>query len=630
MKKPRFLLLLALLALAAPTGAGGDAAGADAGFFRVEDLRPGMKGVGKTCFQGGEPEEFEVEILGVLRGFSPGADAVLARFGGEKLKKVGVFSGMSGSPVFIDGKLLGAVAFSYSYSTEAVGGITPIAQMVAAAAEPEAFPSGAIYKKSRWGRPLPLRSSGGGRDGAQALPSFPALLPSGAPGARDAGVAKALLPISTPVNLGGFDPRTVDAFAPVLRQAGMTPVKGSGAGAQTPPASSGAPSGEGADRQGEAPFRPGDNIAVTLVEGDLDVSAGGTVTWVDGDRLYAFGHELLSLGFTELPMRKASAITVVPNLESSFKMLAVGETAGVIRQDRGAGVFGVMGERPRLTPLRVRLKNSRGMERAFSYDVARDALLTPVLVNLVLYNTIVSSERGQGALTVHVRGRIQVKGQPDVALDNKFSSDGDAAEAASLSVALPVNYLVAPGYEGLEIEGIDLDVTSVEKNLSASLESARLDRTEVRAGETVELTVTCAHADGTVARQSHPVKIPETVPSGDLSLLVADGATLTLLDDFESGGGDAPRDLGQLIRRMNEARKGDRLYVRLFRREAGAVLGGEGLPGLPPTILSILDSARETGSVGSLGSVALAEYELPPTEALPTGLVAMELAVKSK
>ena len=273
-------------------------------FFRVEDLRPGMKGIGKTCFQGSTPEDFDVEILGVMRGVNPGADAVLARFSGGGLEKTGIFTGMSGSPVFIDGKLLGAVAFSYPFVTEAIGGITPIGQMIAAVEESEAFPSGNIYKKSRlWDYKLPLPASGIKTAEIPDIVSRRELLSGG--GYR-------LTPISIPVSLGGFDSRAIKTFAPMFSGAGMTFLEGAAAAGAISDASTDA---------GALPFYPGGNIAVSLVQGDLDVSAGGTVTWVDGDRLYAFGHELMSMGFTELPMRRASAITVIPNLESSFKVI---------------------------------------------------------------------------------------------------------------------------------------------------------------------------------------------------------------------------------------------------------------------------------------------------------------------
>ena len=578
-------------------------------FFRVEDLRPGMKGTGKTCFQGTEPEDFDVEILGVMRGVSPGADAVLARFSGGALGKTGIFSGMSGSPVFIDGKLLGAVAFSYAYVTEAIGGITPIEQMISAFEAPVALPSGIIYRQSRpWNYRLPLPSSG-----LKAM-ELPELAP---PSERLSGGGNRLLPIATPVSLGGFDSRAVKTFAPMFRGAGMTLLEGAAVGTMS----------DVSARDAGLPFYPGGNIVVSLVQGDLDVSAGGTVTWVDGDRLYAFGHELMSMGFTELPMRRASAITVVPNLQNSFRVFEAGAVMGTVRQDRNSGILGIIGERPRVLPVEVRLTTSRGVRQTFNYEIARDSLLTAPLVSLTVYNTILASERAQGALTLRVMGSIRVKNQPDVEIGGRFSSDFDAATGAAMAVAVPVNYLMAGGYENLDIEGIDVYITSAEREQLAAIDSVRLDRIEARAGETLELNISCIRANGTEIQRGYQIKIPENTPPGSLSIVVADGASLTMTDDIETGN-LVPRDLSQLVRLMNNARKNDRIYVRMFRREAGAIVGGEGLPGLPPSIVSILGSKRKAGAAGALRTSIMAEYELPETEHIPVGSRTLEVLVK--
>ena len=581
-------------------------------FFRVEDLRPGMKGICKTTFQGTEPEDFNVEILGVLRNTgSPGADAVLARFSGGSLEKTGIFAGMSGSPVYLDGKLLGAVAFSYSFAKEAIGGITPIERMVADVERPGAgaFPSGIIYEiNSLWDYRLPLPSSG------IKATEFPEFTLSGS---RLSEGGRRLLPISMPVSLGGFDPRAISTFSPMFSNAGMMLLEGAAMGA-----ASDVTAGTNA-----LPFKPGGNIVVSLVQGDLNVSAGGTVTLVDGDRLYAFGHDLMSLGFTELPMRRASAITVVPNLQTSFRVFEAGPVMGTIRQDRSSGIFGIIGERPRMTPLQVRLTTSRGTQRTFNYEIARDALLTAPLVNLTVYNTILASERAQGFLTLRVNGRVRVKGQSDVEISGRFSSEFAAASGASMAVALPVNYLTAGGYENLDIEGIDVDITVTERDQLAMLDSIRLDRTEVRAGETVEVNVFCVQANGTGIQRSYRIRIPENTPPGSLSLVVADGALLTTVDDAETGH-LIPRDLSQLISLLNNSRKNDRMYIRLLRREKGAIVGGEGLPGLPPSILSILDSKRRIGSADALRTTILMEYELPETEHIPFGSRTLELTVK--
>jgi hypothetical protein len=585
-------------------------------FIKIEDVQPGMKGVGKTCFRGTSPEEFQVEILGVLHGVNPGASAVLAKFSGASLDKTGIFEGMSGSPVYIDGKLLGAVAFSYSFAKEAIGGITPIKQMVDAFEQTLNFPSGsgsAINKSNLWNFRLPLPAR---QEPSKALPMVPAEIRQHPVLAASGG--HSLIPIATPLSLGGFDVETLKVFAPQFRMMGMSILQGGG-GSSNPKIARDVDS---------SPLEPGSNIVVPLVRGDLDVSAGGTVTHIDGNRLYAFGHSMFSLGFTELPMYKGRAITVFPSLESSFKILEIGEMAGAIRQDRGMGIYGIIGEKPRMIPLNVHLTTSRGAKKELRYELARDPFLTPLLVNLTVYNSILASERAEGYSTLRIKGKISVKGEQDVILDNRFSSDSNAPSSASLSIAVPVNYLMAAGYKSLDLQNIDLEISSQESDQAAVLDSIRFGRTEVKAGESLDLELSWKKANGDVIRQTHPVKVPANASPGTLTMLVADGSTIMALDEQEEGENLIPRDLTQLIKFINNLRKNDFLYVRFFRQEPGALVKGEGLPGLPPSILSILKSERKVGAITPLHTSTLMEFELPRSEYLVAGAKALRLTVK--
>jgi hypothetical protein len=586
-------------------------------FFKTEDLKPGMKGIGKTCYQGTKPEEFQVEILGVLHGVSPGASAVLAKFSGNLLDRTGIFEGMSGSPVFIDGKLLGAVAYSYSFAKEAIGGITPITQMVDAfdeTADPSSGPRIVLRKSGFWNYRLPMPAI---QDTAATLPILPKDVTQQPLLAAFGG--HSLVPIATPLSMGGFHPETLKMFAPQFRALGMSLLQGVG-GTNRDTTARGAGESDTLD--------PGSNIVVSLVRGDLDVSAGGTVTYVDGNRLYAFGHSMFNLGFTELPMHKAKAILVFPSLESSFKILEIGEPAGTIRQDRGMGIYGIVGEKPKMVPLAVHLTTSRGVKRELKYELARDSFLTPLLVNLTVYNTIISSERAQGSVTLKVKGKISIKDEQAVEVDNRFSSDSNAPSSASLSIAVPVNYLMAAGYKNLELQNIDLEISAQEKDQAASLDSIRFDRTEVKAGESLDLEISYEKANGELIQDTYPVKIPAYASPGPLTMLVADGTTLMSLDDQEEGENLIPRDLTQLIKFINNLRKNDHLYVRFFRQEPGAVVKGEGFPGLPPSILSILKSERKVGAVSSIHTSTLMEYELPVTDYMVTGAKTLKLVVR--
>lgn len=591
-------------------------------FCKLEDLRPGMKGTGKTCYRGSAPEEFQVEILGIMHGIGPGADAVLARFSGGQIDQIGVFEGMSGSPVYIDGKLLGAVAFSFPFAKEAIGGITPITQMVNAFTESSGPGQGGVkimLKKSmlwQYLLPHPDADKNPG-DLFTTTPGF-GLRPS-----STLSSGHALMPIATPLSLSGFPQEVLNRFAPEFRSLGFSILQGTGATMlQTAAtAKSGAP-------KDSAPLEPGSNIVVPLVRGDLDATAGGTVTHIEGDKLYAFGHLLFDLGYTDLPMHKARAITVFPSLQSSFKILETTDPVGTIRQDRSSGIYGVLGQNAKMIPIRVNMMTSRGVTKELHFEVARDQFLTPFLVNLTVYGSIVSTERAMGIATLRVKGKISIKGEQPVEIENRFSSESNAPVYASLSIAVPVNFLLAQGYKNLEFEGIDLDISAQEDDRTAILDALRVDRTELKAGETVSLDLSYRRNNGETIQDSFPVKVPPGVTPGPLAMLVSDGTSMMSMDAREQGDELIPKDLTQLIKFINNLRKNDRLYVRLYRREAGAVINGEGLPSLPPSVLSIFKSDRSTGGISSINTSAFMEYELPATEYVVSGFKTVGLVIK--
>jgi len=591
------------------------------GFFRLEDVRPGMKGIGKTCYQGSKPEEFQVEILGIMRGVSSGADAILARFSGGALDQAGVFEGMSGSPVYIDGKLLGAVAFSYEFSKEAIGGITPISEMIDAFAGSEAaLPSNPriILKKSMlWDYKAALTPE------ARWNTNWPsARLSTLLQSARAPFGEHALIPIATPLSTGGFSPQTLQAFAPGFRSLGLSFLQGSGGGSTRSGTSS------KADSSDNAPLEPGSNLVVSLVRGDLDVSAAGTVTYVDGQKLYAFGHMLFDLGFTELPMHKGRTLAIFPGLQSSFKIVETGESVGTIGQDRSSGIYGMIGQNAKMIPLSVDITTSRGIKKSLKFEVAHDRFLAPLLINLTVYDSIIASEREIGMQTLSVKGTIDIKGEDPVKIENRFSSESSAPSYASLSIASPLNFLMASGFKDLNVENISITIDSQEDDRAAVLDSIRVDRTELKAGETANVDILYRKADGEILQDSYPIKMPSDLPPGRFSVLVADGTTLMSVDAEEQGGDVAPRGLGQMIKYINNIRKNDRLYIRLFRKEAGAVVKGEGLPGLPPSILSILKSERSAGGMSAIQTSPYMEYEMPSLDYVITGSKTLTLSIQ--
>ena len=600
-------LSLALSTVSAQQAATRTAAAGATPLFPLEEIKPGMKGVGRTVFSGTEPEEFGVEILGVLPGFpAPRQSAIIARLTGPLTDRTGVFGGMSGSPVYIDGRLIGAVAFSFPFSKEPIAGITPIKQMI------DIFERGAGESKTG-GNQEPRTFSFTELASTDWKPRLPKPAVTGAPfvapvAANSPLVAllgQQLQPIATPVVFGGVSQEALAVYAPQLQANGLLPVSGVGGAAaitRLAPAT-------------EKTLAGGTSVSVQLVRGDYSIAASGTVTMRDGDKIYAFGHPFLSLGGSDMPMTESSVVTVIPNANNSFKLAVPGQMVGNISQDRATGIYGRLGQAPKMIPVKINLRTSRDRTETFSYEVANDSFLTPLLLNLTVFSTITSTERSVGDATISVSGKISVVGHDPILVERRFSA-ANAPMMAAGSVAVPVNALLTSGFENVQIGGITLDITSSETKYAASLERIALDRTEAGRGDNVEIQAYVRTESGKQFVQRIPVQIPRDVPLGQLLVFVGDGSAL---QQGSAAQAFVPQDLSQLVTAINQVKKSDRLYVKLFRITPGAVIGTSELPNLPPSVLATLNSDRTTGGFTPTVLSPIYEKELAPAEFVITG-----------
>jgi hypothetical protein len=577
----------------------------DPRFFPLEDLKPGMKGVARTVFAGSEPQEFAVEILGVLPGFpAPKQSAIIARLSGANAEKTGVFAGMSGSPVYIDGRLVGALAFSFPFSKEPICGITPIKQMI------DLFENGSsVGKTTSQPRPVTIAQLTG-NDWKPSLPkptvtSTSLIAPVSAGSPLVPLLGQQMMPIATPVVFSGISQESLSVFAPQLIANGLLPVSGAGGSAAITPLA----------RVNEKTLTPGTSISVQLVRGDYSIAASGTVTFRDGDRIYAFGHPFLSLGMADMPMTESSVLTVIPNINNSFKLAVPGQMVGSISQDRSSGIFGKLGQAPKMIPVKINLRTSRDRTESYSYEIANDSFLTPLLLNITIFNTIIASERGLGESTITLKGAINVRGQETIQLDNRFSAANSAALAAG-SVAGPASSLLGSGFEDVQIEGVTLDIASSDTRYAGTLERIAVDRTEVRRGEKIEVQAYVRTDSGKQFVQRIPVEIPDDATPGQLLVFVGDGGAL---QEGSAAKAFVPQDLTQLVRAINKVKKSDRLYVKLFRITPGAVIGTDELPNLPPSVVATLNSDRNSGGYTPTVLSPVYEKELAPAEYVISG-----------
>jgi len=567
-------------------------------YYPLDQVKPGTVATGYTVWQGDKIEEFNVHIIGVLRNvIGPRRDLILAKLEGGPLAQTGVIAGMSGSPVYIDGKLVGAVSYSLgAFAKEPIAGITPIAEMIdAATLDTPRAPTGtrarlelpvtresvaaSLRASMSWARPFADRSGDVQVVGDGITPQ----------------VATMLRPIATPLNLGGFSPDVAELLGASFRDYGFLPVAGAGAGQSSAVTTS--------------PLRPGSAVGVNIVSGDFNMGATGTVTEVIGNRVYAFGHPFFNLGPVAFPMTKAYVHTLLPSMTSSMKIATLGDVVGTVQQDRATTIAGLTGDAPATIPVKISLESDRGFRKDFEFRVVNDQMFTPLFAYASILSTLTSYERETGAATFNIKGTMNVKSHGEIKIEDLFSGNNASLNTAG-SIMAPLTFLLDNDFEPIHIESVDLSIQSTEQPRSATIERVWLDGIRARAGRTVPLKVLMRTYRGEEIVQTVPLDIPANA-NGSLTVMVSDGTRLAQWERREVRQPTEPRSMPQLMRALNTTRKNNRLYVRLLAADPGAVVSGEPLSSLPPSVLGVFEADRSTGDFVPLRNATLGEWNLP-------------------
>jgi hypothetical protein len=567
----------------------------------LSDVRAGMQGVGRTVFEGARVEEFGVRILGVLENaVGPRQSLILARLEGGPLAQTGVIAGMSGSPVFVDGKLVGAVSYSFPFGKEPIAGITPIGDMLTAAESPAPRAASTRLHPSE-GLAAPLD-----RAAVAAALQRPvrALLPTAFRGeALPSAVAGASLsPLALPLVFSGFEPETFDWARTLFSRAGFAPVMGGGGGGTAP---------------GPVPdLAPGAAVGVSLIEGDLDLSVTGTITDIEGGRVYAFGHPFYNLGPTRFPLKKAWVHSVFPSLQTSWKIASALDAVGTMDQDRSTAIAGRLGEVPHMIPVEVHLRSARAPERIFRFRMVEDELFTPVLGYVSLLSVLQGHERAIGASTLRVDARLALSGGREVRVRDVAAGEQPAQQAAGV-LAGPLALIEGNDFEKVTLDKLEVTVDATEALETATLLRAWVDgRLPLRPGTVAPVKVQLRTHRGETVTETLQVPIPPSAQTGTYTLLVADAATMDAVEQRETRQRFAARDLDDLLRDINRLRVGSRIYARLTRPGGGAVVGGEYLPSLPGSVLSVLSSPDQGTSVVPLPSSTIWSGEIATDRAV--------------
>jgi hypothetical protein len=595
----------------------------------LDQIHEGMKGTALTVFQGVKPESMDVEVLGVMRNVSgPKGDIILVRLHGIKPEYTGVVAGMSGSPVYFNGKLAGALAFRIGeFSKEPIAGVTPIEEML----EIKAFdhsPARSLAPATTTTRAsVPGANPSSESSATQtASPGESAALP--AQNFAPQNYSNYLQPIETPLVFNGFSEETLQRYGPQFAAAGIVPVMGVGSAS---------------DRKQPEPIEAGSAVSAVLVRGDMDIAATCTVTYVDPQRLLACGHPLLQFGEVDLPMTKATVLATLPSPLNAFKIVNTTETIGAFVQDRQSGIMGVPGRESKMIPVTIamhtqgehaqgeRAQGEQGVTtKEFHYEILNNARLSPLAMMATVFNALHGTNEYGEDITYRMNGVLSVKGYPDVTLRNMFAPQDNGQPAAALAAATigdRFGRIYSNPYDAPDVEGVKLDFDLVRERRSARLEAARTDMTEARPGDQITVETVIRPYRGERLVRQIPIRIPTSTSKGTLRILVSDGDTL---DRMHRGTPMMNRGMGlaPTIALLNKERANDRVYVSLIESDPEAMVADKVMPTLPLSVMNVMENMRGTQDMVVLGESSVSEASTDSLDYVVSGAQMLTINIK--
>jgi len=528
----------------------------------VSQVRAGMQGYAYTIFAGDQIEKFDLEVLGVLPNFlGPKQSIILVQLKGPKVEHTGVVAGMSGSPVYLEGKLAGALSLKLGiFTKEAIAGVTPIEDVL---------------------RP-PTESSA-----AQASPQQFSL-PNDAMARTAMPSGSSLEPIETPLVFSGFQPAALQQFAPQLQSYGFVAAQGGTAEA----------------RPEDGHLAPGDMAGMVLVQGDASINSACTVTAVQGDRVFLCGHPFMNLGEVQMPMARSRVVTTLSSELASTKIVNVGGPIGTITGDHLTAVTGKLGAPPAMIPLDLTFVTG-STEKKLHFELVNHPKLTPLLVALTTYNGISQNSLYGEGTTLRLTGEIRLQGHVPVQVENTFAP-GDSLMPDSVPIALVVQgmfgRLFNNNYEIPSVEHITLRVESQPGRKSYTIDSAWLEKGEAAPGDDLKVRVLLQPYRGPARIEETTVHVPDQIARGTtLRVLVSDADWMNRASrgfNFPGMAGAAgPEGLDQLITLMNRERRNDRLYVGMFVPAPTLVWDDKELPNVPLSQINMIDGRPAPGTV---------------------------------
>jgi len=583
--------------------------------MRLADIKPGMKATAWTVFQGTEAEPIPIEILGLWKNqWGPKQDVILGKMGG-KAARTNVAGGMSGSPVYIDGKLIGAVALRLStFSPDAICGITPIELMLEVNEFDKSRPADARTPQKLAAAALQTPGEALGQFvGAGA--ANPALQP-----------APLMVPIEAPLVFSGFNSATMHEFTPLLQQMGITAVQGGGAGSglvtNKPVAG------------WQNSLNPGEPVAGVLVDGDIGVTGLGTVTYNDGHRILAFGHSFFNLGPIDMPMSKGEVIMTLASQYQPNKFANATGIVGALHQDRHSGIMGTLGSESNMIPVSVKVRSLKenetvAGEKDFQFNVFVHQKWTPTLMMMTLFNSVSDLNDFTDEATYRLNGKIEMKGQPNLSLTNMQAS-GDQPIPAPMVLANwwgdKFNRLYLNNVGTPDVRRVSVTVDLLPERRIAAIENAWVPNPDLHPGDEVPVKVFLRPYRGEILQREFKIKIPDGMAKGDHRILLSDADTLNRVQN-QAGLANRFLDLPETVSLINQERSNNKLYVSLLESSPTAYLDDKTLPSLPSSVLNVMQSGRAANRAVVTSPETATEQMALPFDYVITGSYSVRIHV---
>jgi hypothetical protein len=556
--------------------------------MKLSEIKAGMKGEGRSIFKGTRIETFPFTVLGVIEKFLPGKNLIIVKLEPPFFQDIGIIAGMSGSPAYIDGKLIGAIAYGFSFSKTPIGGITPIED---------------ILKVSEHNTPAfsidisNIRMEFDKKSAASIAELVQKEL------ARRMNVtppSSAFAPIGLLGSQRGFSTSALTYLKPVFSTGGMV-------GSAQKQLDS-----KSLTNMDSLNVSPADAVSVPLISGDFEYSFLGTATHVDKDKIYIFGHPIFNLGPVDFPLHKAEVITIVPSYEESFKMASTRNMVGRIVQDRHASAQGELGKVPYMIPMNVFLVNKN---RQFKLELINHPLLTPVLSALSIVNIFTSEFQDYGFLSIDVDGKIYIEGEKNIVINDLYSGTESFGDFSNLLLA--INFFLMNNKEkNIKIQKIDFEINGSETVRVANIENVLIDKKSYLPGEIMNISVLLENERGGAFTEPLTIKAPNLKPGSEFYLLVADGGEMGQFDAKNVRTNYFPVKLGFLIRAINNLRKNNRLYLKLMTPTRGLFVKGYEYPNLPASLKGVFTYDQSpihdsfTGSQSDIKYSTITEYQM--------------------